>query len=262
MKAPPPFPVVAPPKSGAAPVPHVSVATEVPAAEAAARVAKIPLFKKKVVKISALAAIVLIGGGVFAWKKFMQPPPAPPVAVKPKPAATPAKAATTPAAPAAAQAAPATPSETLNNLAHAPVNAVNKAKGAVAARDASGQSRVEPVLGGDDIANKPAAAAGPKPPAPAARPTNSVTSLGPGLSASSAGDAGAEVAPAYKAFVSNAKVNSVIGGTSPKATINGRVIRPGEVVDGTLGIVLEAVDVEARQLIFKDKAGAVVARRY
>lgn len=267
MKAPPPFPVVAPPKVGPPPVPHVNVAAEVPGAQAGVEVAKIPLFKKKVVQISALAAIILIGAGIFAWKKFMTPPPAPPVVAKPKPAAATAAKATTPAAaptspavaPAPATTGLATPSDTLNNLAHAPVNAVNKAKGAVAARDASGQSRVEPVVGGDDLANKPAATDAVKQPS---RPATSVTSLGPGLSASAGGDAGAEVTPAYKAFISNAKINSVIGGNSPKATINGRVIRPGEMVDGTLGIVLEGVDVEARQLIFKDKAGAVVARRY
>lgn len=269
VKAPPPFPVVAPPKpaSGAPSVPHVTVAAEVPEAAAPAGTEKIPSSRKKAVLLAALAAmLVLGGGGFFAWKKFLSAPPPAPVVTKPKaptPAvkSAPAPAAVTPANPAPAQAGPATPSETLNTVAHAPVNAINKAKGAVAARDASGQSKVEPVLSGGDIANKAAAPDGTKA-APASGRPGAVTNLGPGLSASNTGEAGAELSPAFRAYVGNAKISSVIGGPSPKATINGRVIRPGEVVDGSLGIVLDGVDPDGRQLMFKDKSGVVLIRRY
>lgn len=270
MKAPPPFPVVAPPKaaSGAAPVPHVAVAAEVPEAGAPAAGKKIPLFKRKAVLIGALAALILLGGGgFFAWKKFLAPAPAP-VVVTPKAGAPVKKApatvtAGTPATPTPMKNGPGTPSDTLNTVAQTPINAINKAEGVVAGRDASGQTKVEPIIDGSDVANKSAAPAGTKTGSPGSRPGGgAVTTLAPGLSATNTGDAGADATPAFRAWVGNLKVSSVIGGPAPKATINSRVIRVGEVVDGTLGVVLEGVDEGARQLIFKDKSGALLSRRY
>ncbi len=269
MKVPPPFPVVAPPKaaSGAAPVPHVAVAAEVPEAGAPAAGKKVPLFKRKAVLIGALAALILLGGGgFFAWKKFLAPAPAP-VVVAPTAGApvkkAPAVTAGTPAPPAPMKNEPGTPSDTLNTVAHTPINAINKAKGVVAGRDASGQSHVAPIIDGSDVANKSAAPAGTKTGSPGSRTGGgAVTTLAPGLSATNTGDAGADATPAFRALVGNLKVSSVIGGPAPKATINSRVIRVGEVVDGTLGVMLEGVDEGARQLIFKDKSGALLSRRY
>ncbi|HUR57024.1 MAG TPA: hypothetical protein VM029_04910 [Opitutaceae bacterium] len=269
MKAPPPFPVVAPPKAAAGAPPPVGPAAVAAAAEVAAAAAtsseKVPFYKKKTVLIAAIAGVLVLGGGgFFAWKKFLSPPPPAPVVKKAPtpatkaPAATAAKTPTPPAKtdPAPTTTAPATPSETLNNVAHAPVNAINKAKGVVAGREASGQSKVEPIL---DPANKTAtdpARSGPR------TSTKTVTSLAPGLSATNAGDGGADVSPAFRAFVTNAKISSVIGGSSPKATINGRVIRVTEVIDSSLGIVLEGIDVSKRQIMFKDKGDVVLIKTY
>jgi hypothetical protein len=270
MKAPPPFPVVAPPKAAAG-APPVAAAPPPVAAAAAAPAAgeKIPFYKKKVVLISGLAALLLLGGGgFFAWKTFLAPPPPAPVVKKaPTPAAkAPATtAATTPPDPAKVGATPpqpvkdgrTTPSGTATEIAHAPANAINKAKSVIAGRDASGQSKVEPILDpAKKTATEPAksASSGPR--------TSSVTSLAPGLSATNAGDGGADISPAFRAFVTNAKISSVIGGSRPKATINGRVIGVTEVIDSSLGIVLEGIDASKRQIMFKDKGDVVLIKSY
>ena len=61
----------------------------------------------------------------------------------------------------------------------------------------------------------------------------------------------------------NARISGVrAGGASPTAFINGRLINRGGNVDDALGIVLDNIDADKRQLIFRDKTGATVARPY
>ena len=87
-----------------------------------------------------------------------------------------------------------------------------------------------------------------------------------GVSATAAIEVANEASAAFRAFVANAKIPSVIGGTpggpAAKATINGRVVRAGDSVDAGLGIVLESINIEERQMVFRDKSGAIVVRRY
>jgi hypothetical protein len=260
------------PAVAAAPPPEAKPKAEPAAPEAegvpadAGAIAK----KKRAVMIVAgvAAVIVLSAAGFFAYRSFLAPTPPPPPP-KAKAPAAPAKApvAKTPTAPAptAAPAKPATPSETLNKLAQVPGKAVTKAKEAIAAREASGQGKVQPVLDGQDLANKPAAGtpveAAPAPAAP--KPATAKTSVGRGMQATTqlemaALDASAE----FRSFVANAKVSGVFQGTPARAMINGRLVRAGELVDAGLGIRFEGVDPEKRHLIFKDKAGALVARKY
>jgi hypothetical protein len=213
----------------------------------------------------------VVVAGAYVYLMFLMPepelprPPRPPAAKPAAPkAATPATKAPPPAAPAGTPAPaapatppPATPSATLNDLAQAPAAAVNKAKDAVAARETAGQSRVEPVLA-PDLANKPAAER------KAVSAVNAVTQQG--VSATAALEVANEAGAAFRAFIAGAKIPSVIGGSAggpaAKATINGRVVRAGDSVDAGLGIVLESIDVTQRQLVFRDKTGAIVVRRY
>jgi acetylornithine deacetylase/succinyl-diaminopimelate desuccinylase-like protein len=134
-----------------------------------------------------VALLVLAGGGYFAYTHFMpaSTPPAP--ANKPAPAA---QSAPVKKAPAVTTPNPApTPSDTLNQLAHAPKQAINKAQEAIDARRASGQSRVDSALVGEDVPDKPLAEAqtaaskqAPRP--PASRPVPATTSnIAPGVAA-------------------------------------------------------------------------------
>jgi hypothetical protein len=119
---------------------------------------------------------------------------------------------------------------------------------------------------GEDVPAKPAAptptAPGKSAPTPAARTATTTTNVSPNVAATTQVDAGAEAAPAFKAFVANAKVSGVFQGSPSRAVINGRLTRLGEVVDPGLGIVFESVDSERRHLVFKDRSGATVSRRF
>lgn len=193
-----------------------------------------------------LAAILVLGGGFFGWQTFMARPaaPTPPVATKPKAAPAPTTAPNTPAG---------TPSATLNKMANAPANAVQKAKDAINARQNSGQTQVDPILDGA-VADKPAA--------PAPKTTSATTgsrTVAPGLTASTALEAVPEASVAFRAFVANAKISGVV---TTRAIVNGRLTRAGEIVDNALGISFEGYDNDKNQLLFKDRSGALVARRY
>jgi hypothetical protein len=267
---PPPFPVVAPPATGKTmpPIPHINVAVEEPVVEKplpAGKAKKKPLGKILVIGGGLAALLVLVGGGFWAWTVFLATPPPPPpppprAVVKPKPAAPVAAA---PAVPSVADkpAAPLTPSETLNNLAHAPVNAVNKAQDAIAARRESGQTRVDVMAAGQDGPDKRAAT---KAAATANKPAVSASAtIAPGISATTSDvDAVAEATPAFRTFVANAKITGVIAGTPGKIILNGRLARAGDVIDPTLGVVFDAIDAERKLLVFKDKTGAVVTRKF
>lgn len=204
-----------------------------------------------------LAAVLVLGAAFYGWTSFQADAPAPmPVVTKPK-AAAPAAASTTPTA--TAPNTPAgTPSETLNKLANVPANAVQKARNVIDARNKSGQTDVAGVVDGLDLADKPAVAADPSVAKAPVAATGS-RAVAPGISATTALESGAEASAAFRSFVANAR----IGGAVPdKAMINGKLTRIGETVDATLGITFGGYSTEKNQLLFKDRTGASVARRY
>ena len=262
VKAPPPFPVMAPAGSTASALPGGE--QKIGGAETAAPVAapRVPERRRGsgsgLLKLVAL--IVLAGAGYFAWTKF-KPAPA-----TPAPAAN---AAPVKKAPVSAPANPATtPSETLNEIAHAPKKAIDKAQEAIAARRASGQSRIDAAAIGEDLPDTPVAPP-PAPVTPSARPAapraaapTTTSTIAPGVSATAQVEAAAEASAPFRTFVANAKVSGVFQGPPTRAMINGRLIRAGELVDGGLGITFTGVDSPRRQLIFQDKTGATVSRRF
>lgn len=196
----------------------------------------------RTVLLAGLAAVVLAGAAYFGWETWMSEPPPPPPKAKAAPKAAPA-------------AAPAAPTATAGP-ASGPIGA------AVQARDAAGAARSDLSIGLDDTAHRPAV---PDPAAGAATPSTGVVALSPGLSATRSVDAAAEASAAFRSFVANAKISGVVGprpGRGAVALINGRLARSGDVIDQGLGITFENVDVEKKQVIFKDRSGATVARRY
>lgn len=264
------------------PVPHVNVTVqpEVVAPPITARVAPKPPTRSGTSKVLVgfLVVAVLGAGGYFAWTQFgpaliakLSPAakqPVPPAATPPSP---PAAAASTPAptaAPAPAASAP-TPSETLNKLAQMPANAINKAQDAISARRASGQSRIDAASVGEDVSGPnfgvpPAAAIKPATPAPAPAkaPATAMTTVAPGLSATTHVEAAPEATAAFRAFVTNAKVSGVFQGNPARAVINGKLARAGDLVDEGLGVRFQGLDADRRNLVFKDQSGATVSRRF
>lgn len=263
-------------------VPHVKVTVqpEVVAPPISSRVAPKPPQRRgtRKVLVTLLVLVAVGAGGFYAWPRFgpaliaavvpAAKTPQNPVAATPPPA-SPAASAPAPAA-ALAPAAPApTPSETLNKLAHMPANAINKAQDAISARRASGQSRIDAASVGEDVSGPtfgvpPAAAIKPAtpPPAPTKAPATAMTTVAPGLSATTHVEAAPEATAAFRAFVTNAKVSGVFQGTPARAVINGKLARAGDLVEEGLGIRFEGLDANRRNLVFKDKSGAAVSRRF
>lgn len=67
---------------------------------------------------------------------------------------------------------------------------------------------------------------------------------------------------AFRTFVASARISGVYQGTPQRAFINGRLVRAGEMIDSSLEIYFEGVDLDNRSIIFKDSIGATVSRRY
>lgn len=251
-KTPPPFPVVAQVRSRTTsapiPVPHVRLKSEVLQPEAEP-IVPAPASARREMRSAVIGLVVLAllgGGGFFAWKHFF----ATPAAAVPGAPSAPKAAAPKPTVP-----APAT--DTLNQIAHAPVNAINKAQDALAARRASGQTRVDAAAAGEDQPVRPAA--------PAKQETSTATArkaLAPGLSATTQVEAAANASPEFLTYVANLKVSGVFQGSPARAVINGKLTREGETVEPRLGVVFDGVDGPQHQLVFRDRTGATVSRKF
>jgi len=244
---PPPFPVVAASREGgtAPPVPHVKVEGEVAEPEAPAK----PATKRKhrwVLELGlfGFAGLLLVGGLYFGWKKFMAPPPAPPpVVAKPAPEAPPAPAAPPP---------PTAPApEPAGGLA----NTVARTEESLADREAIVVADADAAI---DAATRPAA----RPEPETTTATTEMTSLSPGVSASVEISVASEASPAFRAFVANIKVSGVFQGTPARALVDGRMVRQGEMVDPVIGVSFDSIDADKKLLIFKDRTGATVVRKY
>jgi len=253
------------------PIPHIAVTGEVAEQERPAVPAAVPIWKKPAVQIGALAAVLVLGAGLYfgvpLYKKLTAPPPPPPVVAKPKPAApAPATVANLPAVankPAAPPPAPAAApgpalSDTQAAIAHAPLNAINKAKDVIAKREGSGQGRdaVGAITDGDT-----------PPPAgkPAPKVSEGASNIAPGISATNGNvESVADASVAFRTFIANAKITGVVAqqGRTPLMVINNRLTRAGDTVDAALAITFEGLDFDRKLIIFKDKTGAVVTRRY
>ncbi len=279
-KSPPPFPVVAPPATGKTtpPIPHINVTSEEPLEEAQApkKPEQRRAFKMGVAGAGIVGVLALGFAAFYVWTHFISPPPSPPppVVAKPKPVVPAPAAAPTPAPAtvtippvtssiATKPAAPLTPSDTLNALAKAPVNAINKAQDAIAARVASGQSRIDAMTAAADAPAGPATTATHAAAAPVKPPVTANATLSPGVSAPARDvDVMTEAVPAFRTYVANAKITGVIAGTPGKIILNGRLARAGDMVEPALGVTFEGIDADRKLLVFRDKSGAVVTKKY
>ncbi len=66
----------------------------------------------------------------------------------------------------------------------------------------------------------------------------------------------------FKTFVAGVKISGVYQGKPPRAFINGRLFRTGEMVDDIQEIYFDSIDASTRSLVFRDARGATVSRRY
>lgn len=249
---PPSRPVIA---SKPPPVPHVEIKKDV-AIGAPPPPVVLPRKRRrnKGTFVGLAAGLVLLAGagGFLVWQQFLAAPDAPPAApvrvATPPPTATPA-AQTNPGP---------TPSATLNAVAAAPAKAIEKARAAAAAQADGARATDEIVAGDERPAPSPIPARSGKAPAPTT--TTAAREIAPGVSATAQIQGAPDASPAFRTYVANLRVSGVVGGASAKALINGRLVRAGEVIEGGLGV--EFTGVEGKQLVFKDRSGATVMRRY
>jgi hypothetical protein len=252
----PPFPVVASSPT-TAPIPkpvHLRAPASTP--EKTAEVSAVekpeqrPAFKAGVAIALAVVGLALCIGGFFAWKHFSKPAAAP-ASTKPisTPAASPVDPGTAPTA-----VTPAKPVESPTPKNSSPSTP----------REAANEEPVKLNLDQPSAEEQPA----PTAPTPAAKAFSNTsapisTTLAPGVVAKTGvtiSNSGAS--PEFRAFVANAKISGVFQGENARAFINGRVLRVGELVDGKLGITFESIDAERKQIVFKDRSGAIATRKY
>jgi len=70
--------------------------------------------------------------------------------------------------------------------------------------------------------------------------------------------------PAFRLWLDGVHINGVTAsaGSVPRVIINGRLVRPGDTIDSTEGIVFESLDTETKCVMFKNRAGFVAAKPY
>jgi len=66
----------------------------------------------------------------------------------------------------------------------------------------------------------------------------------------------------FKQFVVDMRISGIFQGDPPRALVNGKMYRLGDVLEPNRKIELYKIDAEGKQLIFRDFTGATVLRRY
>jgi hypothetical protein len=193
----------------------------------------------------AVAVVVLIGA-YFGYRKlkatFVPPPSA--VVAAPK--------------------RPSTPSATLNEISEIPARAINKAKSTIAAVKENEDGRVEAVTDGENPpGGRTPRHTTPKPAVKPATPLTSTTQLAPGIQATTAAsDVVGDASPAFRTWVAQARIGGVFQGSPARALINKRTVSEGQMVDETLEITFVGLDLAARTIVFRDRTGVTVVRKY
>ncbi|HEY0946031.1 MAG TPA: hypothetical protein VGD81_12220 [Opitutaceae bacterium] len=241
------------------------------AALASARPEEKPAFRIGLLVAAVLTVTVLGGGGYFAYRTFLAAPADNAQAhAKPSPRST-AGTATTVLKQAEHKA---------RELASVPGQLIDKAQDAIAARRENEQDRVDNAIVGrdyngeralktrtpDEIAERLGKAE------PARAPEQTVVHLDLGSSATpppatpapamELAQLAVAASPAFKTYVTAARINGVFQGNPPRALINGRTVRAGDMLDTTLGVVFERIDASRKLVFFKDQSGAVLAKKY
>jgi hypothetical protein len=72
----------------------------------------------------------------------------------------------------------------------------------------------------------------------------------------------AVVSAAFRAWTDDARITGVVSGTAPRAIINGRLVRPGDMVDAAQGIIFDGVDAERKLVVFRNREGVFTNKPY
>lgn len=190
------------------------------------------------VQKAGIAVLVLAFGvgGIFSYRIFF-PAPAPVVPIKSPPIAKPVPK------PSAADIAA--------KAASAPAKLIDTGQGAIEAKRQAEQAKVDALASGEEA------------PTPTPAAVMEKAKLSKDVEVNNAPIvAAAAASPEFRAFVANASIDGVFQGRPPKALINGKVTRQGQVVDSELGIIFDRIDADKKVIYFKDAGGAEVSKNY
>ena len=248
---PPPFPVVTPAPTGQTRPP---IEGQPPDGLEKIEVAAVPIPQVRrrrkpgwtVKIIVGIGAVTVVIGGMLAYKALQPPPPPPPIVLHRHPKAQPALPAS--GFPPAAYSAKSPNGSNQTLKASGNLQGAFPANRSGAADGPAGESPSTP-------------AAPPKPGESAA--VEGAVTIAPDVKATTDDvEAGSTASPAFRSFVDDARIGGVFQGTPPRALINGRIVRGGQIVDQALGIVFSRVDAENKVVVFTDPTGAVVSKKY
>ena len=67
---------------------------------------------------------------------------------------------------------------------------------------------------------------------------------------------------AFRAWLAEVRIVGVVAGDSPRAIVNGRLVRPGDVVDASQGIIFDGLDLERKEVVFRTNGGLFAGKAY
>lgn len=234
---------------------QLSEKTATPAAPASARPQDRKAFKLGVTAVAAFAMIGLGFAGFFAFRTFQALRG--PRSVRAKEPATAMSRSASGASTGVLQ--DSTPATSLNSKPHSGSQATQPTAPASqagrliqAARKVS--SREDAELNDVLAAGSGAGAAPAKSPHESSHAPVSIAT--PAMSGS------AESSAAFVAFADAMRINGVFQGNPARASINGRIVRAGALLDASLGVTFDGIDPRSREIILKDTSGATIRKKY
>ena len=66
----------------------------------------------------------------------------------------------------------------------------------------------------------------------------------------------------FLVWVDSVKISGVFNGSPPRAIVNGLLVRPGDTIDSSRGIVFDHVDTVEKEFFFRDRSGAITSKSY
>jgi hypothetical protein len=101
-----------------------------------------------------------------------------------------------------------------------------------------------PVSGAQDVPAMPTVAETPVPPRAVPKGPSAATTA------------------AFRTWVDAVQISGVVSGSSPRAIINGRLVKMGDVIDPTQGIIFDGVDAEHKEVVFRTNNGLIGGKAY
>lgn len=83
-----------------------------------------------------------------------------------------------------------------------------------------------------------------------------------GPTASPAMSSSPETSASFVAFADAIRINGVFQGNPARASINGRIVRAGALLDASLGVTFDGIDPRSREIILRDTSGATIRKKY